>query len=119
MGVAIGGFKRRISSWFSIAKRWQQIAAGVSPQRNRRIIGEPRSGGRQLLVSLTNLPPLRGSIIGASIFRGLTPTAICWRRFATQTIRVESFEVLLGGGVEVFDGPGGGIEFGLRGVPFE
>ena len=53
------------------------------------------------------------------VIRGLTPTAIGWRRFATQTIRVESFEVLIGGGIKVFDGLGGGIEFGLRGVPFE
>ena len=41
------------------------------------------------------------------------------RQSGSLVIRIESFEVLLGGGIEKFDDLGGGIEFCLRGVPFE
>ena len=49
------------------------------------MIGEPQSGGRGLVAGVALvLPPLRGSIVGVNVSRGLTPTAICCRRFATE-----------------------------------
>jgi hypothetical protein len=50
-------------------------------EKNPRITHEPRSGDSNLRRGL--LSPLRGFwILFWPLFRGLTPTAICYRRFA-------------------------------------
>ena len=89
------------------AKRWQQIAAGVSPQIESLGNREPRSGGSSCGLSVDSetdrgwttvivervawIEPrcrrFAAHAVCVSLFRGLTPTAICWRRFATQEMK--------------------------------
>jgi hypothetical protein len=56
---------------------------GVSPQRRSIKNTKPRSGDSKSSREL--LSPLRGLRNAFwTLFRGLTPTAICYRRFAAQ-----------------------------------
>ena len=75
-----------LAPWpFSIAKRCQQFSAGVSPQRCPPPIARAAKRRQQeVLFRPISAAASRLQIRVVVAFRGLTPTAICCRRFATQ-----------------------------------
>jgi len=72
---------------FSSAKRRQHIAAGVSPQFVTATTRKPRSGDS----NRRSLPALCGLRGYAARFCGLTPAAMCCRRFAAEKRKFKTY----------------------------